>query len=73
MERINLPKWQYSVNCRFFNKLSDAKKFANETEANEILLMRGTSEQILYLYHPMSERFERVQTVREAKIKLNKI
>ena len=73
MERINLPKWQYSVNCRFFNKLSEAKKFANETEANEILLMRGTSEQILYLFHPMTERLERVQTVREAKIKLNKI
>ena len=73
MERINMPKWQYSVNCRFFNELSDAKKFANETEANEILLTRGTSEQILYLFHPMTERLERVQTVREAKIKLNKI
>ena len=71
MERINMPKWQYSVNCRFFNKLSDAKKYANETEANEILLMRGTSEQVLYLYHPMSERFERICTVREAKKRMN--
>ena len=66
-------KFMYAVGPKIFKKLSDAKKFANETEANEILLMRGTSEQVLYLYQPMSERFERVQTVREAKIKLNKI
>ena len=72
MERINMPKLQYSVNCRFFDKLSDAKKFTNETEANEILLMRGTNEQVLYLYHPMSERLERVCRVNDAKKRMNK-
>ena len=73
MERINIPKWQYSVNCRFFDKLSEAKKFANETEANEILLMRGTSEQLLYLYHPMTERFERINKVNDAKKRMNEL
>ena len=64
-------KFMYAVNNKFFNKLSEAKKYANETEANEILLMRGTSEQVLYLYHPMSERFERICKVNDAKKRIN--
>lgn len=65
-------KFMYAVGTKIFNKLSDAKKYANETEANEILLMRGTSEQVLYLYHPMSERLERICSVNDAKKRMNK-
>ena len=70
--KTNKAKFMYAVGTKIFNKLSEAKKFANETEANEILLMRGTSEQILYLYHPMSERFERICKVNDAKKRMNK-
>ena len=72
MERINYGVWQYVVNCRPFATLREAKRYAEQVEATEICLMRGTNEQLLYQYHPMSERLERVQTIAQAKAKLTK-
>lgn len=55
-----------------FATLKQAIQWANDTEQTEIRLTHQNKSEIIYQLHPMSERFERVQTVREAKIKLNK-
>ena len=72
MERINYGIWQYVVNCRTFATLREAKQYAEQVEATEKCLMRGTNEQLLYLYHPKTERLERVQTIAQAKAKMTK-
>jgi phosphoribosyl 1,2-cyclic phosphodiesterase len=56
-----------------FATLKQAMQWANDTEQTEIALTHLNKSEIIYQLHPMSERLERVQTVREAKIKLNKI
>ena len=55
-----------------FATLKQAIQWANDTEQTEIRLTHQNKSEIIYQLHPMSKRFERVQTVREAKIKLNK-
>ena len=71
MKLLIANKFFFWTNGRPFQTLNKAKIYAQETEANEILLMRGTSEQVLYLYHPMSERFERISKVNDAKKRMN--
>jgi hypothetical protein len=56
-----------------FATLKQAMQWANTHEQTEIALTNLNKSEIIYQLHPMSERLERVQTVREAKIKLNKI
>lgn len=56
-----------------FATLKQAMQWANDTEQTEIALTHLNESELIYQLHPMTERLERVQTVREARIKLNKI
>ena len=56
-----------------FTTLKQAMQYSNDTEQTEIALNHLNKSEIIYQLHPMSERLEQEQTVREAKIKLNKI
>lgn len=53
-----------------FATLKQAMQHANTHEQTEIALSHLNESEIIYRLHPMTERLERVQTVREAKMKL---
>lgn len=72
MEQIIANKFFFWANGRPFQSLNKAKRYAQDTEANEVVITRGEREEILYQYHPMTERLERVQTIAQAKAKLTK-
>ncbi|NCB97343.1 MAG: hypothetical protein EOM36_03155 [Bacteroidia bacterium] len=56
----------YQVNEKRFRTLSEAKRYANDNEASIIYLVHGIKRTPLFQYHPMSERIERICTVKDA-------
>ena len=64
-------KFMYAVNNKFFNKLSEAMKYAYEQQATDIYLTKLGIADRIYTYHPMSERFERICKVNDAKKRMN--
>lgn len=53
-----------------FATLKQAIQHAISHEQTEIALTHLNKSEIIYQLHPMTERLERVQTVRDAKMKL---
>ena len=60
----------YYVNGLYFANLKTARKYAQRVGDSDILLTLGDYDETILSYNSMSERFERIQTVNEAKEKL---
>ena len=65
-----MNEFMYYVNGLYFANLKTARKHAQRVGDSDILLTLGDYDETILGYHPMSERLERIQTVKEAKEKL---
>ena len=57
---------------QFFTSLKEAKTFAENNEIYEVGIIKNGVYKDLYRLNPMSERYERVMKVNEAKAAINK-
>ena len=62
--------FMYYVNGHYFKTLNEARNYACGDHGRDVLLTYGDYDCTVLSYHPMSERLERVSSVKEAKEKL---
>lgn len=62
--------FMYYVNGHYFKTLNEARNYARGDHGSDVLLTYGDYDCTVLSYHPMSERLERVSSVKEAKEKL---
>jgi hypothetical protein len=62
--------FMYYVNGHYFKTLNEARNYACGDHGRDVLLTYGDYDCTVLSYHPMSERLERVTSVKEAKEKL---
>ena len=65
-----MNEFMYYVSGRYFTTLNDALNYARGDHGRDVLLTLGDYDETILSYHPMSERLERIQTVKQAKEKL---
>ena len=62
--------FMYYVNGHYCKTLNEARNYALGDHGRDVLLTYGDYDCTVLSYHPMSERLERVSSVKEAKEKL---
>ncbi len=62
--------FMYYVNGHYCKTLNEARNYALGDHGRDVLLTLGDYDCTILSYHPMSERLERVSSVKEAKEKL---
>ncbi len=65
-----MKEFMYYVSGRYFTTLNDALNYARGDHGRDVLLTLGDYDETILSYNPMSERLERVSSVKEAKEKL---
>ena len=65
-----MNEFMYYVSGRYFTTLNDALNYARGDHGRDVLLTLGDYDETILSYHPMSERLERMTSVKEAKEKL---
>lgn len=65
-----MNEFMYYVSGRYFTTLNDAWNYARGDHGRDVLLTLGDYDETILAYNPMSERLERVSSVKEAKEKL---